>query len=814
MTVTPNHQQHHRLDDFLIPYECLRGLAVVQSSTGDLFIRSPQSFIIFASVTMKILFLCTAHNSLSQRLYLSLSRNHEITIEYALSEDIALSAVALASPDLIICPFLTTMVPKEIYDNYLTLIIHPGPPGDVGPSALDWLLMGDDGSIDDAPELLRRLDSEPCRPGRTHWGITVLQAIEEFDAGPVWAFDQFEIDIDSPAHTKAALYRGPVTQSAIAATLAAISRIQAAADRHTCKSLAESPFSPNLQADHKFRILSVTDRAPFMGGKLHHRPLLKGAQREFDPCRHSAEQVSRRIRCGDSQPGVLSRVFGGNLYLYGGMVEDNAAGRQPVIAGKVTSRVLGMRNKAICIATCDGRGVWITHIRRPKTKYDKALWPKVPAISGLMELGLIKSDDLSALHWPAPSDWSLSSFNTFQEVWVDIEVDDNKTAYLHFDFYNGAMSTDNCSHLINAMEYVTSLSTPEDPLQAVVLMGGSYFSNGIALNVIEAATDPSIESWQNINRINDVVHYLLYEFPVRGILTIAAIRGNAAAGGVALAAACDIVIAGANVVLNPAYRAIGLYGSEYHTITYPGRCGVAAANKLLRSMMPMSPVQAQAIGLVDYIFPGTGELLDDYIRTHVVLLLKPGVIHQGRWKRNLDLSPSTLSLVRSHELGQMSQDFWSPRSVRYHSRRFDFIRKIKPRQTPLRFATHRRKLDDGRRDEEETEQFDSVEFFRKAAEEQMMASLRSKLSAEMGEIMAKRDATRRVKHDSVVELVAQPALETPLPSAERKLEMLFSCYYTPAVDDDLLKVPVLELPTPPETPLSPGEVVDRMFGIL
>ena len=82
---------------------------------------------------MKILFLCTAHNSLSQRLYLELSTQHDVTIEYALSDELMIDAVALAGPDLILCPFLTTFVPKQVYDNYLTLVIHPGPPGDAGP---------------------------------------------------------------------------------------------------------------------------------------------------------------------------------------------------------------------------------------------------------------------------------------------------------------------------------------------------------------------------------------------------------------------------------------------------------------------------------------------------------------------------------------------------------------------------------------------------------------------------------------------------------------------------------------------------------
>lgn len=60
---------------------------------------------------MKI-FLCTAHNSLSQRLCIILSRYNEVTIEYAISDEVMLEAVALSKPDLVICPFLTAFLPK------------------------------------------------------------------------------------------------------------------------------------------------------------------------------------------------------------------------------------------------------------------------------------------------------------------------------------------------------------------------------------------------------------------------------------------------------------------------------------------------------------------------------------------------------------------------------------------------------------------------------------------------------------------------------------------------------------------------------
>ena len=81
-------------------------------------------------------------------------------------------AVAEFDPDLVICPFLRERVPAEVWTNRRTIIIHPGPKGDRGPSSLDWAI------TDGAPE----------------WGVTALQAVEEMDAGPIWGTRTFPID--------------------------------------------------------------------------------------------------------------------------------------------------------------------------------------------------------------------------------------------------------------------------------------------------------------------------------------------------------------------------------------------------------------------------------------------------------------------------------------------------------------------------------------------------------------------------------------------------------------------------------------------
>ena len=192
---------------------------------------------------------------------------------------------------------------------------------------------------------------------------------------------------------------------------------------------------------------------------------------------------------------------------------------------------------------------------------------------------------------------------------------------------------------------------------------------------------------------------------------------------VALAAAADLVIAGENVVLNPAYRALGLYGSEYHSVSYNGRTGHDVGRHLLRDMLPISPEEAKKVGLVDVVLPGFGETLDKAIHKylHIVITSNHKV---GQWKEKLDLSAPALARARMQELGEMSKDFWSARSLRYHSRRHDFVCKVKATKTPLRFAQHRRRA--GELDEEEMDAFDLIGTF----EERIVAQIHEQALAQ------------------------------------------------------------------------------------
>ncbi|MFC7109810.1 hypothetical protein ACFQQB_61130 [Nonomuraea rubra] len=90
---------------------------------------------------MRILLLCSSFNGLTQRAWLELRRaGHDVSVELALSPEVMVEAAELAKPDLIICPFLKERVPSALWRAHRTVIVHPGPPGDRGPSSLDWAI--------------------------------------------------------------------------------------------------------------------------------------------------------------------------------------------------------------------------------------------------------------------------------------------------------------------------------------------------------------------------------------------------------------------------------------------------------------------------------------------------------------------------------------------------------------------------------------------------------------------------------------------------------------------------------------------------
>jgi len=565
---------------------------------------------------MRILLLASAYNSMTQRVHVELAdRGHEVSVELALGDEAMRHAVGRCGPDLVIAPMLTTAIPADIWSAWPCLIVHPGPAGDRGPSSLDWAIMD----------------------GASRWGVTVLQANAEMDAGDIWATVEFPV----PACSKSSLYRTEVADAAVQAVLLAVARFEGGSYRPEPLDYAR----------------------PGVLGRL--RPPCRQPDRRIDWAAEPTWSVLARLRAADSRPGVLDVIGGAEYFLIGGHEEDHLRGDPGAIIAR--------RDGAVCRATADG-AVWIPQLRRRPTPGGPATF----TLPATMALGASAAGapQVPAELTPPPGR------RTYQQISYR---ERDAIGYLEFCFPGGAMSTGQCRRLLAAYRHAQSR-----PVRVIVLGGPrDFFSNGIHLNVIEAAADPAAESWRNINAINDLVEAIL---TTTGKLTVAAVAGNAAAGGLMLALAADQVWCRAGAVLNPHYQLMGLHGSEYWTYTLPRRVGAEQAARLTHACLPVSPAAALRCGLIDKVIGGDAV----GYRAQVAALaaqLAAGPDYPARLAAKVgELTAAEnkqpLAAYRAAELAIMRENFTAPGQA-YPGLRRAFVHKEKPARTPPHLARHR-----------------------------------------------------------------------------------------------------------------------------
>jgi putative two-component system hydrogenase maturation factor HypX/HoxX len=276
-----------------------------------------------------------------------------------------------------------------------------------------------------------------------------------------------------------------------------------------------------------------------------------------------------------------------------------------------------------------------------------------------------------------------NSLRTFREIWYE---EANDVGYLHFDFHNGAMSTAQCRRLLEAYARVAMR-----PVKVIVLMGGTdFWSNGIHLNMIEAAANPAEESWHNINAIDDLVLEII-NTPSK--LTVSALWGSAGAGGAIMPLAADQVWARAGCVLNPHYKTMGLYGSEYWTYLLPKRVGPGMALELTESTLPVGTRKAKRIGLIDRILPDDHSEYIMMVRVAAEALAAHDdygrLLAEKARARAHDELIKPLRSYRAAELQKMHAQFHDLDSA-YHMLRHRFVHKLKPVETGRCLAKHRR----------------------------------------------------------------------------------------------------------------------------
>jgi putative two-component system hydrogenase maturation factor HypX/HoxX len=558
---------------------------------------------------VRILLLVSAFNGLSQRVWCALREaGHEVGVLLSTSGPDIVDGVRAADPELILCPFLKERVPAQVWQRWRTIVLHPGPVGDRGPSSLDWAIS----------------EAAPA------WGVTALQAVEELDAGPIWATRTFPMPAAPPR--KSALYTGPVSDAAMECVLEVVAKA------------ADPAFVP-----------IPAENAPAEAPGARPRPPMRPADRTFDWAEPS-EAILRRIRAGDGAPGVRTELAGLEAYAYDAHPGMARRGRPGTIQG------------AVLVSTGDG-SVWVGHLRAAE---DDGI--KLPATTVLgARLHGVPLSEAGPIDDPE---------NPYAYRQVRYRRD-GAVGWLHFDFYNGAMAPGHSRRLLAGLRHAVDQDT-----RVLVLRGGTEaFSNGIHLNVIEGSADPSGAAWAAIRAINEVCREII---TCTRQVVVAAYAGSAGAGGVMLGLGADIIAARDGIVLNPYYD-IGLFGSELHTFTLPRRVGADAAERLIDDRLPVSAGQAARIGLIDEVGPRHPEAyrqwLADLAERHSDL--RAARKRRAAKARRLAAERIPLDVYETRELAEMSRDIYTDRSGFAGARRA-FVRKIRPEATPrqLLFAAN------------------------------------------------------------------------------------------------------------------------------
>ena len=564
---------------------------------------------------MRILLLTHAFNSLSQRLFVELTRDgHELSVELDIHDRVTLEAVELFRPEVILAPFLKRAIPSAVWRRHLCLIVHPGPPGDRGPAALDWAI----------------LRAVPA------WGVTVLQAGADWDSGPVWASAAFPMRLAA----KSSLYRNEVTESAVVAVRAALERIAAGA----------GPAAP-------------VNRSDAQGWQ----PPVPPARRAVDWARDATATLLRKVHSADGAPGVEDVLLERRFRLFDVHPERRLAGRPGALIARC--------HDAICRATRDG-AVWIGQLQALEGPHRSLKLPAALAIGS----------EAHTLPESAVTEDAGGDVRGARDLEIRYE-ERGAVGYLDFTFYNGALSRAQCERLRAAYSEACAR-----PTRVIVLRGGvDFWCNGMHLHCIEAAASAADESWANINAIDDLTHDIL---TTETHLTVAALRGNAAAGGVFLALAADRVLARSGIVLNPHYRNMGnLYGSEYWTYLLPRRIGTEQAGALMARRLPLGVHEARSLGLIDaHAGPDGGEFRA-LVEARAAELAEPAqfapLLADKRARRAGDETRRALAAYRAEELEHMRLNFYGF-DPSYHIARHRFVYRTPHAWTPLHLAAHRR----------------------------------------------------------------------------------------------------------------------------
>jgi putative two-component system hydrogenase maturation factor HypX/HoxX len=243
---------------------------------------------------MKLTLLTTTYNSLTQAVHVALKdKGYKVDITYAINPTQIQKEIKSFNPQIILCPFLKSYIPKEIYETYPTFIFHPAPRGDRGAYSLDYAIFNQE----------------------KEWGGVWLRANELYDGGDIYAEDSFEMR----ESYKASIYRQEMVRVAIS-TL-----------------------------DKLFKNIKKGNTTPQILNPIH-KPFTQ-KMRAINWEKDTTDEIIKKINCSDSLPGVLDNILGIDCYLFGVWREDKFRGEPKEILAKRDGAIcLGTVDGAVWIS--------------------------------------------------------------------------------------------------------------------------------------------------------------------------------------------------------------------------------------------------------------------------------------------------------------------------------------------------------------------------------------------------------------------------------------------------------------------------------
>jgi 2-(1,2-epoxy-1,2-dihydrophenyl)acetyl-CoA isomerase len=148
-----------------------------------------------------------------------------------------------------------------------------------------------------------------------------------------------------------------------------------------------------------------------------------------------------------------------------------------------------------------------------------------------------------------------------------------------------------------------SLRCDEDPgVRAVLLTGaGKMFCGGGDLKAFAAQPSGHLPAY--LKRVTLHLHTAIHRFARMKAPLVVAVNGNAGGGGMSLALAGDIVLAGESTKFTMAYTRVGLTPDGSSTYFLPRLIGLRRTMELALTNRTLSAREAEDIGLITRVVP-------------------------------------------------------------------------------------------------------------------------------------------------------------------------------------------------------------------